>query len=305
MIRRAPAEHELLQEQGAPERSSRRRISAGVQATGRQRWSDLGRASSASGRRADCAPPFPPDAERHAFTAELSISPCAGGPPAKRSTQTPFAAQRSFHFGKTNYSPPHSRKSRSGVSTPHEADPGPSRSETKGRHPIRLRRASSLPGNGLGTFTAGHPHEAALLLTTKCRTVLSRQAARRIGANVRYRAFCLGLATLVLAGCNYNRTPNFAVEAPRFRIPPDYRQKIVAWTKRYYIEPNSVRILALSDPMPVLVTSGIPVWLVCVELDARERGGPYMGPRRIALGFYPDSLGAYGAQDRRPQERGL
>ena len=106
--------------------------------------------------------------------------------------------------------------------------------------------------------------------------------------NVRYRAFCLGLATLVLAGCNFNRTPNFAVEAPRFRIPPDYRQKIVAWTKRYYIEPNSVRILASSDPMPILVTSGIPVWLVCVELDARERGGPYMGPRRIALGFYPD-----------------
>ena len=78
------------------------------------------------------------------------------------------------------------------------------------------------------------------------------------------------------------------LEAPPFGIPLDYRQKIVAWTKRYYIEPNSVRILALSDPMPVLVTSGIPVWLVCVELDARERGGPYMGPRRIALGFYPD-----------------
>src|SRR5215203_2491901 len=66
--------------------------------------------------------------------------------------------------------------SRSGVLTPHEADPGPSRSETKGRHPIRLRRASSLPGSGLGTFTAGHPHEAALLFTTKCLTVFSRQA---------------------------------------------------------------------------------------------------------------------------------
>jgi hypothetical protein len=42
------------------------------------------------------------------------------------------------------------------VSTSHEADPGPSRSGTKGRHPIRLRRASSLPGSGLvplGTFT--------------------------------------------------------------------------------------------------------------------------------------------------------
>ena len=73
---------------------------------------------------------------------------------------------------------------------------------------------------------------------------------------MRYGAFCLGLATLVLAGCNYNRTPNFAVEAPRFRIPPDYRQRIVAWTKRYYVEPDSVRFLAITEPIPVLVTGG-------------------------------------------------
>jgi|1186.fasta_scaffold02768_4 hypothetical protein len=45
-----------------------------------------------------------PDAEQRAFTAELSISPARAFPPAKRSTQSPFAAQRSFHFGKTNYS---------------------------------------------------------------------------------------------------------------------------------------------------------------------------------------------------------
>ena len=109
---------------------------------------------------------------------------------------------------------------------------------------------------------------------------------------MRYGAFCLGLATLVLAGCNYDRTPNFAVEAPRFRGPPDYRQKIVAWTKRYYVEPDSVRFLAIAEPIPVLVTGGEPVWLVCVELDARERGGPYMGPRRIAFGFHPEFFSA-------------
>jgi hypothetical protein len=44
-------------------------------------------------------PPLPPDAERCAFTAEESISTCAGGPPAcasawNKSTQTPLAAQR-------------------------------------------------------------------------------------------------------------------------------------------------------------------------------------------------------------------
>ena len=61
---------------------------------------DLGRASAA--RAADglaALPSFPPEAERCAFTAELSISTWAGGPPAfakawKRSTHTPLAAQR-------------------------------------------------------------------------------------------------------------------------------------------------------------------------------------------------------------------
>ena len=114
---------------------------------------------------------------------------------------------------------------------------------------------------------------------------------------MRYGAFCLGLATLVLAGCNYDRTPNFAVEAPQFKIPPDYRQKIVAWTKRYYVEPDGVRFLAIAEPVPVLVTWGVAVWLVCVELDARERGGPYMGPRRIAFGLGPGFFSA-------PMERG-
>jgi hypothetical protein len=61
---------------------------------------DLGRAPTA--RAADgliALPPFPPEAERCAFTADESMSTWAGGPPAfarawKRSTQTPLAAQR-------------------------------------------------------------------------------------------------------------------------------------------------------------------------------------------------------------------
>ena len=75
---------------------------------GRQRWLDLGRASSASGRRADRAPPFPPDAERRAFTAELSISPARGGPPAHQRMEeidpNALRGPASFNFGKTNYS---------------------------------------------------------------------------------------------------------------------------------------------------------------------------------------------------------
>jgi hypothetical protein len=61
---------------------------------------DFGRAPAA--RAADgliFLPPFPPEAERCAFTAELSMRSCAGGPPAcasawNKSTQTPLAAQR-------------------------------------------------------------------------------------------------------------------------------------------------------------------------------------------------------------------
>ena len=57
------------------------------------------------------------------------------------------------------------------------------------------------------------------------------------------------------------------------------------WANRYYAEPASVRYLAVTDPVRVRESVGQELWLVCVELDARERGGPYMGPRRVALGF--------------------
>ena len=61
---------------------------------------DFGGAPAArSADRLILLPPLPPDAQRCAFTAELSIRICAGGPPAaarisKISTQTPFAAHR-------------------------------------------------------------------------------------------------------------------------------------------------------------------------------------------------------------------
>jgi hypothetical protein len=100
----------------------------------------------------------------------------------------------------------------------------------------------------------------------------------------------IGLA-LVLAGCNYNRTPNFAVEAPARPLPADYRQQIIKWAKRYYVEPGSVTFLGIADPVPVLTEAG-KFWLVCIELDARERGGAYMGPRRIALGMLPGMVSA-------------
>ena len=108
-------------------------------------------------------------------------------------------------------------------------------------------------------------------------------------------ALALG-AVLALAGCNYDRTPNFLGATAAPKIPPDYRRRIVEWASRYYAEPASVRFLAITDPVPVRESAGREAWLVCVELDARERGGPYMGPRRVATAFA-------GAHFSAPMER--
>ena len=98
-------------------------------------------------------------------------------------------------------------------------------------------------------------------------------------------ALALGAAALALAGCNYDRSPNFVAAPASLKIQPDYRAKIVEWATRYYAEPASVRFIALTEPVRVRESGGQDAWLVCVELDARERGGPYMGPRRIAIAF--------------------
>jgi hypothetical protein len=80
---------------------------------------DFGRPSPARATdRLVFLPPFPPEAERWAFTAELSIKTCSGGPPAcasawNKSTQTPLAA--SGHSGCRGFSsariPPERRSS--------------------------------------------------------------------------------------------------------------------------------------------------------------------------------------------------
>ena len=65
---------------------------------------DLGVASaSADADRLGARPPFPPAAERCAFTCVLSISTSAGGPPAAASVSntarhTPLAAQRTLRL---------------------------------------------------------------------------------------------------------------------------------------------------------------------------------------------------------------
>ena len=95
-----------------------------------------------------------------------------------------------------------------------------------------------------------------------------------------------------LAGCNATRAPKLLTEGGPAPIPADYRQKIGAWAARFYAEPGALRWIALADPVPIRVTGGAELWLVCVELEARARGGAPMGPRRVAIGFSGPTLSA-------------
>lgn len=78
------------------------------------------------------------------------------------------------------------------------------------------------------------------------------------------------------------------------RIARDYRQKS-RLDEALLCRTRVCGFLGVTDSIPALTTGGVPVRLVCVELDARECGGPYMGPRRI-FGFTANGMSA-------PQER--
>ncbi len=43
--------------------------------------------------------------------------------------------------------------------------------------------------------------------------------------------------------------------------------------------------IAVTAPAPVTAATLGTVWLVCAEIDARVKGGDYMGPRKFAFGF--------------------
>ncbi len=55
----------------------------------------------------------------------------------------------------------------------------------------------------------------------------------------------------------------------------------------FYAEPESLRGLQISDPVLMRDRTGRLLWLVCIEADARQRGGDYMGVQRQAFGFAP------------------
>lgn len=70
-----------------------------------------------------------------------------------------------------------------------------------------------------------------------------------------------------------------------------YEKQILDWAPTFFAEPSSITSAQISAPIPYIFGAA-RAWLVCIEYDARERGGASIGRRRLAFGigagtFYP------------------
>lgn len=100
------------------------------------------------------------------------------------------------------------------------------------------------------------------------------------------------LAALALSACSPPLPPTDVTAGDLPPIAHDYRASIVAWTKRFYEEPASLRGVSISDPVLTRDSHGRLVWLVCFEGEARGRDGGYLGSEREAFGFAPNYVSA-------------
>lgn len=100
------------------------------------------------------------------------------------------------------------------------------------------------------------------------------------------------LAALALSACSPPLPPTDVTAGDLPPIAPDYRASIVAWSRRFYAEPASLRGVATSDPVLTRDTHGRLLWLVCFEGEARGRDGGDLGRRREAFGFAPNYVSA-------------
>jgi hypothetical protein len=66
-------------------------------------------------------------------------------------------------------------------------------------------------------------------------------------------------------------------------------QQILAWAPKFFAEPSSITSARISAPVPY-VFGPARAWLVCIEYDTRERGGTYIGRRRLAIGIGPGTF---------------
>src|SRR5436305_8416407 len=92
---------------------------------------------------------------------------------------------------------------------------------------------------------------------------------------------------LGICGCTADMKPVFVAEKHPVAIVPTYKQTILAWAKGYFAEPSSLRDASISDPVPIRTFVNHDMWLVCVAVDARQKGGGYMGQQVVALAFGP------------------
>lgn len=112
--------------------------------------------------------------------------------------------------------------------------------------------------------------------------------------------FIPGLLALGLTGCV--GTPTAIVDRSELGpVPRDYRATIAAWARDFFAEPESLRSLAISEPVPARDGTGTLLWLVCLDADARAVDGRYLGPKRFAFGF--TKAGAFSAPLQRTGAR--
>ena len=101
-------------------------------------------------------------------------------------------------------------------------------------------------------------------------------------------AAAAGLA-LLAASC---ATPPEVVYAGEDLPRPEtlkIEQQILDWAPKFFAEPSSITSARISAPVPH-VFGPARAWLVCIEYDTRERGGSYIGRRRLALGIGPGTF---------------
>ena len=66
-------------------------------------------------------------------------------------------------------------------------------------------------------------------------------------------------------------------------------KQILDWAPTFFAEPSSITMAQITAPVPY-VFGPARAWLVCIEYDTRERGGAYIGRRRLAFGIGPGTF---------------
>lgn len=91
---------------------------------------------------------------------------------------------------------------------------------------------------------------------------------------------------LLIAGCASNSNESRPID-PKVAgtYPTNYKQLVRENVRKTFFDPYSLRDVAISEPQPgrlLLQTTG-PGWIVCLEANAKNKMGGYVGLRRTAF----------------------